>query len=266
MFDVSAPVDAEARGLAYSAARQVAVPANSGWPQLPDALAVDAVRKSGTGRKRARARIDTLLGAPWLRIIDAPDFISWRRLGGSLIGTIEDGLTPDPAFDRSCTLEVLDLAITRADGCLGTTGCLTVSMHALGRLVQRGRVRTQANLQAAVLELHDSLLRLPEATVCEMINARRKINPHEERADVLLPGPSGGAWATTIRVVELRRTGTLRPLWTVRTFLDQDQLDDAQASGVAGLRTSMLPDRYSPGSAGYGMLRPAMPRPTENGN
>lgn len=261
---MSAPVDAEARGLAYAAARQVVAPANSGWPTLPDALADDAVRKTGAGRKRARARIDTELGASWVRIIDAPDYVGWRRLAGSHTGTFKDGLMPDPAFDTSYTLEVLDLAVTRA-GWAFTPGCLTVSMHALGRLVQRGRVRATASLQAAALDLHDTLLRLPEATVCSMINDRLGIDPREQRADMLLPGPAGGAWATTLRLGELARTRTLRPIWAARTFLDQDQLDDAQASVVSGLRTSMLPDRYSPGSAGYGMLRPAMPRPPEDG-
>ncbi|BDG74048.1 hypothetical protein Rmf_39770 [Roseomonas fluvialis] len=231
---------------------------------LPNALADDAVRKTGEGRKRALAWIDTALGAPWLRIIDAPDYVGWRRLAGSLTGTFRDGLTPDPAFDQSCTLEILDLAVTRT-GWAFTPGCLTVSMHALGRLVQRGRVRATAALRAAVLDLHDTLLRMPEATVGAMINARLGINPSEQRADLLLPGPAGGAWATTILLVELERTRTLRPMWAARTYLDQDQLDDSQASAVAGLRRSMLPDRYSPGSAGYGMLRPAMPRPPEDG-
>ncbi len=260
---MSAPVDAEARGLAYATARQVIAPANSGWPMLPDALADDAVRKTGTGRKRALARIDAKLGAPWLRIIEAPDYVGWRRLAGSLSGTFKDGLTPDPAFDLTCTLEILDLAVTPA-GWTFTPGCLTVSMHALGRLVQRGRVRSTAHLQAAVLDLHDTLLRLPEATVCAMINDRLGTNPRQQRTDLLLPGRSGGAWATSMLLVELERTHTLRPIWAARTFLDQDQLDEAQASVVAGLRTSMMPDRYSPGSAGYGMLRPAMPRPPED--
>ena len=262
---MSAPVDAEARGLAYAAARQVNAPVNAGWPTLSDSLAADAVRKTGTGRERARARIDTELGALWLRIINAPDYVGWRRLAGSLTGTFKDGLMPDPAFDQSYTLEVLDLAVTRA-GWAFTPGCLTVSVHALGRLVQRGRVRATSGLQAAVLELHDTLLQMPEATACSMINERLAINPHEHRADVLLPGPAGGAWATTIRLVELERTRTLRPIWTARTFLDRDQLDDRQTSEVAGLRSSLLPDRYSPGSAGYGMLRPAMPRPPDDSN
>jgi hypothetical protein len=261
---VSTPVDAEARGLAYTAAREVIAPPNSGWPALSDALADDAMRKRGTGRKRVLARIDAELGAPWLRIIEAPDYVGWRRLAGSLTGTFKDGLTPDPAFDVSCTLEVLDLAVTRA-GWAFTPGCLTVSMHALGRLVQRGRVRTTTGLRAAVLDLHDTLLRLPELTACSMINSRLGLNPREQRAQLLLPGPNGGAWATRLLLVELERTRTLRPIWAARTFLDQDQLDDAQASVVAGLRASMLPDRYSPGSAGYGMLRPAMPRPPEDG-
>lgn len=137
----------------------------------------DAAWKGGKGRESALARIEAKLGAPWVRIMDR---------------YVQPGLTYDPAFDLTCTLEVLDLALTRV-GCAFTPDFLTASTHALDRLVQRRRERITAGLLAAVTDLHDTLPRLPEAAVCNMINARFGINPREERADLLLPGPSAGA-------------------------------------------------------------------------
>ena len=193
------PISAEAQGrlrALYASLGADADRLETAVRRVPRELCQDVRRKFGRGADRALDQVVCRITAPVLA--RERRYVAWRYL------------KPAPGDRQGVAVMLVTLNAASLPGLHGRTFGLTVTHHALGRLLDRSCFRIDP--VQAVVAAHDALLALSPDEGTQLFGL----------ADFMLPTPSGAF------LMSPPTTDYAGPMSIARTWVDADQLDERQ--------------------------------------
>ncbi len=249
----SVPVDNESKGIArrFLADASEYETVSQKYFNAASRFKSDFANKGPKGAIRAADAAARMLPAsvrkPWFLDIDNRA-VAWRFLARSRRGPMlrayeADGEGHDFALHEHQSVGMAVLAMLNDDIHLGPSYTV-VTMHALGRLCQRGGARTNDAITKAVLALHNDIGRMPTSEAVELLS--------RPEGQVLWFPSTHGAWALeTLKVYTETNSGVSDEEFRLvaRTWLSRDELMGDQEFQVDRVRNGFLSSIGDPNAA-----------------